>query len=638
MGAKRTTWLVAVVALAVFLACEVVLWQGWFEFLENRSFDLRVELAPPRRPPPPEIIILDIDNPSFAALSQAIGRWPWTRLLWSDLVKYLHAAGARAVVFDVVFGGREPNADAEFAQVLSETGNVSLAFAFVEYQAELRTDVAGSLPTIVPGALALDDAMGLPLLSAERHKPDLPVETLANSARRLGCITVRPDSDGVVRRVPLFFRRQEGYYPSLGVAVAAQVLMPEERPRMAPGELRWGSARVPLARDGRLVPHWRRDLAAYPRLPMWKVACSVFPDVCAEGAPAYKPEDFRDKVVFIGASALGAFDVMATPVDPVTPGVLVHAAVLESLLQQRAIAQPPVYVIHLLMALLAGAAAGAVWGFRSVRRSALVVLAVVLLYGVAAVEAFGRWELWLPVAAPLGTLIVSFVGQSLARYATTGRELRQTRQTLQRYMPPAVVDHIMARGGPDQLRGERAVITVMFSDIRNFTKMSEMRTPSQVLDILNQYLDAMTEIVFAHHGVVDKFIGDGMLCYWGAFGDADSHARLAVTASSQMLAKLTQLNENWRRQGLPELGIGIGLNTGEALFGNLGSGKKVEFTVLGDTVNVASRLESMTKELGAKIVLSENTQAQLGDGARTRFLAEVAIRGREQKMKVFTLE
>lgn len=638
MGSRRTTLLVAAVGLGILFACEAALWADWFEFLENRSFDLRVELAPPRRPPPPEIVILDIDNPSFAALSQAIGRWPWTRLLWSDLVKYLHAAGARAVIFDVVFAGREPTADAEFAQALKEAGIVTLAFAFVEYEAELRTDIAGPPPVSVPGAIALKDWLGLPLLSVERHKPDVPIEDLTRATHSLGCIAVRPDPDGVVRRASLFFRRADGYYPSLGVAAAAHVLPSEEPPSLRPGELRWGSTRVPVTSNGLLVPHWRRDVQAYPRLPMWKVACSVFPDVCGEGAAHYQPEDFRDKIVFIGSSALGTFDVFATPIDPATPGVLVHASTLESLLYGRAIAQPPTYVTHLLMALLAGAAVAAIWGFRSARRSGLVVLAVVLLYGVAAVEAFGRWDLWLPMAAPLATLLVCSVGQGLTRYVTTGRELRQTRQTLLRYMPPAVVDHIMARGGPDQLRGERAVITVMFSDIRNFTKMSEMRTPAQVLDILNQYLDAMTEIVFTHHGVVDKFIGDGMLCYWGAFGDADSHARLAATASSQMLAKLEELNQNWRQQGLPELGIGIGINTGEALFGNLGSGKKVEFTVLGDTVNVASRLETMTKEFGTRIVLSESTQAHLGDGVPTRFLAEVAIRGREQKMKVFTLE
>jgi adenylate cyclase len=245
-------------------------------------------------------------------------------------------------------------------------------------------------------------------------------------------------------------------------------------------------------------------------------------------------------------------------------------------------------------------------GFRSVRRSALVVLAVVLLYAVAVVEVFGRWEVWLPVAAPLGTLVVGFVSQSLTRYVTTGRELRQTRQTLLRYMPPAVVDHIMARGGPDKLKGERGVITVMFSDIRNFTKMSEMRTPSQVLDILNQYLDAMTEIVFAHHGVVDKFIGDGMLCYWGAFGDTESHARLAVTASSQMLAKLAQLNEVFSpvaseaaapepsAGGLAAAGAGPRAETGQAASGRQRKKRREEGAGLAPNLHRPGCLEELT--------------------------------------------
>jgi adenylate cyclase len=229
------------------------------------------------------------------------------------------------------------------------------------------------------------------------------------------------------------------------------------------------------------------------------------------------------------------------------------------------------------------------------------------------------------------------VGQSLTRYVTTGRQLQQTRRTLSRYMSPGVVDHIMAHGGPDQLRGQRRVITVMFSDVRNFTKMSEQRTPVEVMEILNRYLDAMTDIVFEHNGVVDKFIGDGMLCYWGAFGDADSHARLAVSAAAKMLAKLEELNKNWQAEGLPELSIGVGINSGEAVFGNLGAGKKIEFTVLGDTVNVASRLESMNKEFKTNVILSETTEQRLDGQPPAQLLGEVAIRGREQKMKIYTL-
>jgi len=640
MRPKRSSVLAGLTAVAVLLLCEGVFLAGGFDFLENRSFDLRVHLAPPREPPAAEILIIDIDNPSFAALRDAVGRWPWTRLLWAELVKYLHSAGARVIVFDAIFAGKESaEVDAEFARAIEDAGNVVLAFAFTQHEAERREDTHSPRATAVPGALPVKDEVGVERLPSERYQADLPFDPLTRAARGLGCITARPDPDGVVRRSPLFYRWGDHYYPALAVAAAAQArhLSPQESPRLTPTEFRWGGLRVPVSPDGKLVPHWRPRPRDYVRLPFWQVICSMFPNRCVTSQTFYKEEDFKDKIVIIGASLTAAFDYAATSMAPVTPGFLVQVSVLDSLLRQSAIRQPPKYAVHLLMVLFIGLALIAVWSVPRVRQSTAMVAALAALYLAAGAEAFGRWELWLPVAAPMAALGLSFVGQSLTRYVTTGRELRQTRQTLSRYMPPQVVEHILAHGGPDQLRGQRREITVMFSDVRNFTKMSEKRAPAEVLAILNRYLDAMTEIVFAHRGVVDKFIGDGILCYWGAFGDSDTHARLAATTAAKMVAKLEELNENWRAGGLPELNIGIGINTGQAVFGNLGAGKKIEFTVLGDTVNVASRLESMSKEFKVRVILSETTRAQLDDDAAVRLLDEVAIRGREQRMKVFEL-
>lgn len=640
MKQKRIAVRVGLVAVALLLACEGSLFLGGFEFLENRSFDLLVRLAPPPQPPPPEIVIVDIDNPSFAALRDAIGRWPWTRLLWVELIRFLKSGGARLVVFDAVFAGQEnADVDSEFAQAIAEAGNVVLAFVLVQYEAEQASGVSRPPPAKVPGEVSLRDGVGLPLLSADKFKGDLPLPELAQKARALGSITITPDPDGVIRRLALFYHWRDGYYPSLALAAGMEALHLDKKlqPELTPGEFRWGSVKVPVTRNGNLVPHWRPDPAAYPRLPFWKVTCSIFPEICEEEKRFYSPGDFRDKIVIVGASAAGAFDVFATPVAPVTPGFLVHTAVLESLLTQNAVTLPPSYATHLLMVLLASLALAAVWSFRSAMRSTLTVAMVLGLYLLLATVAFGVWNLWLPVAAPVTSLLVSFVGQSITRYVTTGRDLRQARQTLNRYVSPKVVEYIMAHGGPDRLRGVRQEITVMFSDVRNFTTFSEKRAPAEVMAVLNRYLDAMTEIVFAHNGVVDKFIGDGMLCYWGAFGDGQEHANQAVEASEEMMVKLQELNYNWRAEGLPEINIGIGINTGEAVFGNLGAGKKVEFTVLGDTVNVASRLESMNKELGTRVIMSGATRAKLGAGVRVRFLEEAAIRGRSQTMKIYEL-
>lgn len=639
MRNRRAVLLALAVVVGVWLAAEAVLAAGGFEFLENGSFDLRVHLAPPQEPPPREILIIDIDNASFAALSQHLGRWPWSRLLWTELVRYLDESGARLVVFDAVFSGRESEEiDAEFAEAIASAGNVILGFAVVQYEAEHAPGMA-SEPQEMRGAVGLDDAAGLPALSPQRYQSDQPLATLAAAARGLGCITARPDPDGVLRRVDLFYRWGDEYYPSLSIAAAAATLLPptEARPALAPPEFRWHTLRAPISSDGRLIPRWRPDAAAYPRLPLWRVVCSMFPWQCAEEKPPYQPEEFRDKIVFIGASALGAFDVFATPVGPVTPGVLVHAAALESLLKQRAMRVPPPWTPHALLLLMAALGAAVVWSFGSAARQVLAGAALAGAYLLAALYSFQRADLWLPLAAPLVTLVASFAAHNVTRYVTTGRELRQTRQTLSRYMSPDVVEHIMAQGGPDQLRGQKREITVMFSDVRNFTKMSEMRTPVEVLDILNRYLDAMTEIVFSHRGVVDKFMGDGILCYWGAFGDAGVHAQLAAATAAKMVVKLEELNKIWGRDGLPKLNIGIGINTGEAVFGNLGAGKKIEFTVLGDTVNVASRLEALNKELKTRVILSEATRDQLGAESQARLLKEIVIRGRETPTKIFEL-
>lgn len=628
------------VAAGVWLAAEALLAAGSFEFLENGSFDLRVQWAPPREPPPREIVIIDIDNASFATLSRHIGRWPWSRLLWTELVRYLHESGARLVVFDAVFSGRESEeVDQEFAQAIADAGNVVLGFAVVQFEAEHAPGAESEIAQEIPGAVPVDDAAGLPALSPQRYQPDLPLPALAAAARGLGCITARPDPDGVLRRAQLYFRWGEKFYPSLSVSTAAAALSlpPQAAAELAPPEYRWESLRVPVTPDGRLIPRWRPDTTAYPRLPLWRVVCSMFPWQCAGEKPPYQPEEFRDKIVFIGASALGTFDVFATPMGPVTPGVLMHASALESFLRQRAIRMPPRAAPHLLLALMAALGAVVVWGFGSAARQVLLGAAVAGLYLLGAIYAFQRLDLWLPLAAPLVTLAASFAAHNVTRYVTTGRELRQTRQTLSRYMSPDVVEHIMAQGGPDQLRGQKREITVMFSDVRNFTKMSEMRTPVEVLDILNRYLDAMTEIVFTHRGVVDKFMGDGILCYWGAFGDAGVHAQLAATTAAKMVVKLEELNKIWQADGLPELNIGIGINTGDAVFGNLGAGKKIEFTVLGDTVNVASRLEALNKEFKTRAIVSEATRNKLGEESEVRMLKEITIRGREQATKIFEL-
>jgi adenylate cyclase len=199
------------------------------------------------------------------------------------------------------------------------------------------------------------------------------------------------------------------------------------------------------------------------------------------------------------------------------------------------------------------------------------------------------------------------------------------------------VDYVLENLETVELGGQKRELTILFSDVRNFTTLSEKSDPTELIKLLNEYLEAMTEIIFKHDGVVDKFIGDGILAYWGAFTPGKNHALLAARASLEMLERLADLNRGWTEQGRNPIAIGIGVNTGEVVFGNVGSGKKVEFTVIGDPVNLAARLEGQNKDFGTSIIISEFTRAMLGDAARVRRLGGVKVKGKTVETEVFEL-
>jgi adenylate cyclase len=242
------------------------------------------------------------------------------------------------------------------------------------------------------------------------------------------------------------------------------------------------------------------------------------------------------------------------------------------------------------------------------------------------------------MVSPLGALAVSYVGSGAVRYTTTGRELRRTRGTLDRYVAPQLVDYVLEHINDVNLAGEKRELTIFFSDVRNFTTLTEGTPPMELIALLNEYLAAMTETIFKYEGIVDKFIGDGILAHWGAFTPGKNHALLAAQASLEMLQRLEELNKKWESEGRKQLAIGIGLNTGDVIFGNVGAGKKIEFTVIGDAVNLAARLESLTKEYKTLIIISEFTLAKLGNMAAVEPLGGVKVKGKTVETQIYALQ
>jgi adenylate cyclase len=264
------------------------------------------------------------------------------------------------------------------------------------------------------------------------------------------------------------------------------------------------------------------------------------------------------------------------------------------------------------------------------------VLGIVAVYGGICFFAY-RHSIWITMASPLLATLVSFGGNTVYKYLTVDRELSRTRGTLERYVSPQLVRYVMDNLDSFKFDGEKRKLTIFFSDVRGFTTLTEKSDPVVLLKQLNQYLEAMTDIVFTYDGIVDKFIGDGLMAHWGAFTPDRPNAMLAARASLDMMAKLKELNEGWVAAGLPTLDIGIGLNTGEVIFGNVGTGKKLDFTAIGDGVNLAARLESANKEYHTHIILSQATLTELGDAAVVRPLGSITVKGKTVGVEIFEL-
>jgi adenylate cyclase len=640
------------VAAAAAVALLVIGRTAPLERAEALLYDARARLAAGLVAPDPGIAIIAIDDNSLEVYADVLGRWPWPRDVHAALVQYLYAAGARLVVFDVLFPERDlsnPEADQHFGDVIAASGMVVLPLTFtpgtaaaaadweaargsggVAGREALRRHAVGPVPDAPPAGLIF-----------QYSEP--PAAVFSAGARALGAITMGADPDGVVRRERLVYGYQGSLYPSLALA-AARAASPERFGgplRFEPDQLISGQERVPLDR-GRLPVRWRGRFMAdgrttYPVYPAFHVLNSA-EQVLTGLEPDVPFEAFRNRVVFVGVTATGVPDIRATPLAPHDPGVLIHATILDNLLQGDYLRRAPAWAQR---AAVAGAALGValpVALLTSVVGAAAAGLLSLLAIAAAITAAFAA-GVWLELAAPLAAGGIAFAGALGAGYLVEGRDKRRVRELFGRYVSPAYVARLAEQPDTLKLGGERVPLTVLFSDIRGFTSLSERLPAEEVIRLLNQYLDAMAEVVFRHDGTIDKFMGDAVMAFWGAPVPVADHARRAMDAALDMSAELDRLNMEWNAAGdASTLRMGIGIHTGEAVVGNIGSlARKLDYTAIGDTVNLASRLEGLNKEYGTTILVSDVTAAAGGEGYQLHDLGEARVKGKEREVAIYEL-
>jgi adenylate cyclase len=610
-----------------------------FRALESRTGDLRLraEAGLADGAPDSSIVIIDIDNQSLREAGEAFGRWPWPRNVHAAILDFVAVGRPRAVGYDVLFAepdAQRPEADSTLAAATARVG-APVVHAVVFVRQGEAPEPSPAAPALAGFALPFAAPPGLAVAYADAAAP-LP-ELLA-AAAGVGAIDRFPDPDGVERREPLLASIGDDSYPALALAVALGGRAGYPRLAARDGRLFLDDEPLPLE-NGRLRAHWR---GAYPDRPYPVVAAHTvlrsYSEIATGGEPALDPAVFADRLVLIGSSATGVGDVFASPFGPTEPGVLLHATILDTLLRRDFLHAPSAPMAAAMTAVLGLLAGLLVAGARSARGAAARFLALSIGWTLIALAAFFAAGWILPWAGPMLAAGIAYGAASAGSWLTEGRRHREIKRAFGKFLPPDVVESIAADRGL-QRRVDGREITVLFADVRGFTTLSERIGPERSVETLNELFSGMVEVLFRHGGTLDKFLGDGLMALFGAPLSQPDHAARACRAAIEMMARLEDLNVEFAAAGRPTLAIGIGVHTGEAVVGFIGDvERRLDYTAIGDTVNLASRLQGQTKELGASIVVSAETARQAGDAFALRPLGEVRVRGRNEPVGVYALE
>lgn len=463
-----------------------------------------------------------------------------------------------------------------------------------------------------------------------------PLHKFADKAQGFGYFNVSPDPDGPMRRIRMLNRYRSKLFPALSLLAASRYLDGDIRPlngTIKPGQTLDGisllpGVDVPTDMHARLIVNYYTDPQEY--FPSFSVADFI------EGT--VPPAAYKGKVVLFGMTAQGLFDLRPTPFSATTPGVYIHASAIQNMIDGRYLER---YYGLALIELLAYIILGIAMGFALPKVPAWAGLLGTLGFAIGLyivdIHFIFPNGIWILNVLPTMQALVVFTGVSLHGYLTEGREKRQIRKAFQFYLTKSVVDEMLKDTSKLRLGGERRVCTVLFSDIRGFTTISEKLTPEELVQLLNSYLTPMTDLVFKYDGTLDKYMGDAIMAIFGAPVDYVDHASRACYVCLEMMEALGKLQIGWRAQNLPELDIGIGLNTGPMSVGNMGSDSRFDYTVMGDNVNLGSRLEGINKTYGTNIIISEYTYEAAKNDVHTRLLDAVRVKGKKDPVRIFEL-
>jgi len=584
------------------------------------------------------LVLLDQDSLDWGQRENGLS-WPWPREVYGPIIDYLKRAGAKSVAFDVLFTEPSKYGVGDDLALGSAIGRHK-GFVSALFLAD-RTGGATVWPPDLPSfPLAIDgfDPSGPGSPEGDRvtaHRASFPVPEIASQSAILADVQHDPDPDGVYRRVRLFRVFDGRAVPSLALA-SLLAASPGTGVAMRSGGMTIAGKAIPLDRQGYAILRFRGPSGTYRAFSAAAVIQSELRLQAGEEPVIKDPEAFRDCHVIFGFSAPGLFDLRPAPVGGVFSGPEIQATVLDNLLGGDFLAEATAPVTVALAFLLALAGSIPMIFSRSAGRSALFFALLLPLPAILSLAAYAR-GIGIPLVVLEASVFLSLFGALIVNYATEGKQKRFIKNAFRQYLSPKVIEQLIAHPERLKLGGERRTLSIFFSDLQGFTSIAEGLDPEELTSLLNEYLSAMTEIIQEEEGTVDKYVGDAIIAFWNAPMEQPDHAARCARAALRCQAKLSELRPVFRARIGKELAMRIGLNTGTAIVGNMGSRSRFDYTVLGDAVNLASRLEGANKQFGTWILASEALRKELGDAFAAREISRVAVVGRKEAVRVFEL-
>lgn len=638
---------------------------GFLQRLDDIIYDARLRTSMPKTMDN-RIVIVDIDEKSLAE----VGRWPWSRNRLATLVDELFDRHQIALLgFDVVFAEPDESSGLKRLRELAQ-GDLKDAAGFADRVSQLQASLdydamfaralekrpvvmgyyftsdregrtSGALPRPV---MAREALLGRPISFTSWNGYGSNIEQLARAAPLAGYFNSITDTDGVVRSIPLLAEYKGGYYESLALSMFRMLA---GQPEVTPGFPRdrfvsrgyTGLESVILKQGEKslAIPVDHRVAALVPYRGFGGVTGGSFryisaADILSQRVPA---GTLRDKIVLVGTTAPGLLDLRVTPVGETYPGVETHANIISGLMDGKLFVKPDYAVgYEVVVLLLSGLTLALALPLLSATRAVLVSVGVIAALIALNFYLFFGQGLVLPLASALVMAGLAFALNMSYGYFVESRSKRELAHLFGTYVPPELVDEMVKDPDSYSMQATSKELTVMFCDMRGFTKLSEKMEPTQLQHLLNDVFSRLTNIIRGNRGTIDKYMGDCVMAFWGAPVDTPNHAHLAVKSAMEMAGAVRKMNEEHRAKGIPEIGVGIGINTGPMCVGDMGSDIRRSYTVIGDSVNLGSRLEGLSKVYGVDIVVSETARKAAPDFAWQE-LDRVRVKGKEQAVAIY---